>query len=282
MSDICGEGAYSSVHINKLKEHFGDTIVITEINGKSNVVTFRSTAKSILQKFYQRPTQQDTEAEKKSIISTAARLIKSDIQSKETSKQFYASSYDLSSAECNLSYIPESLRLFLKGIFSEKDVDLKISAVGQAIIQAARPRVNICPLQIGLGIQMHHHFASKFLIDVLNSFGFCSSYSEVQRFELSAAANQGIDINGYSEGNSVQFIADNVDHNVRTLDGYNTFHGMGILAAVTPGVKQSISIPRINATSDDLKALCTINIDYYKPPITNKMSTMTFAELKNL
>ncbi|VDI79282.1 Hypothetical predicted protein [Mytilus galloprovincialis] len=57
---------------------------------------------------------------------------------------------------------------------------------------------------------------------------------------------------------------------------------MGILAAVTPGVKQSISIPRINANIDDLKALCTINIDYYKPPITNKMSTMTFAELKNL
>ncbi|CAC5397841.1 unnamed protein product [Mytilus coruscus] len=31
--------------------------------------------------------------------------------------------------------------------------------------------------------------------------------------ELSAAAAQGIDINGYSEGNSVQFITDNVDHN---------------------------------------------------------------------
>lgn len=43
MSDIC-EGAYSVHMKNKLKEHFGSTIVITEINGKSNVVTFRSTA----------------------------------------------------------------------------------------------------------------------------------------------------------------------------------------------------------------------------------------------
>lgn len=162
-----------------------------------------------------------------------------------------------------MSYIPESLRLILKAILSEKDVDLKISAVGQAIIQAARPRVNICSLQIGLGIQMHYHFASKFLIDVMNRFGFCSSYSEVQRFEWSAAAARGIYINGYSEGNYAQCIADNVDHNVRTLDGYTPFHGMGIQAAVTAVVKQSISIPRINANTDDIKALCTTNIDYY-------------------
>jgi hypothetical protein len=36
----------------KIKEHFGDEIVITEMHGKSNVVTFRITAKSILQQFY--------------------------------------------------------------------------------------------------------------------------------------------------------------------------------------------------------------------------------------
>ena len=28
-----------------------------------------------------------------------------------------------------------------------------------------------------------------------------------------------------------QWIGDNVDHNVSTLDGKNTFHGMGIIAA---------------------------------------------------
>ena len=36
----------------KIKEHFGDEIVITEMHGKSNVVTFRKTAKSMLQQFY--------------------------------------------------------------------------------------------------------------------------------------------------------------------------------------------------------------------------------------
>ena len=44
--------AYSRYMCSKLKEHFGDGLVITHINGKSNVVTFRNTAAAILQDFY--------------------------------------------------------------------------------------------------------------------------------------------------------------------------------------------------------------------------------------
>ena len=54
---------------------------------------------------------------------------------------------------------------------------MKIAAIGQAIMQAARPRVLLAPLQFGLGVQMHHHFASRFLIDSLHKHGFCCSYS---------------------------------------------------------------------------------------------------------
>ena len=42
--------------------------------------------------------------------------------------------------------------------------------------------------------QMHHHYGSKFLIDSLNSHGFCSSYTEVKKFEMSAAQIKGTDI----------------------------------------------------------------------------------------
>ena len=34
----------------------------------------------------------------------------------------------------------------------------------------------------------------------------------------------------------VQWSADNVDHNIGTIDGKNTFHGMGMVASVTPGI----------------------------------------------
>ena len=83
-------------------------------------------------------------------------------------------------------------------------------------------------------IEMHHHFKLKF-IDSLNSLDFFSSYSEVKRFEMSAARSQGTDIPGVTSGHFVQFVADKADHNVRTLGGQNTL--LGIVAAGTLGTK---------------------------------------------
>ena len=38
-----------------------------------------------------------------------------------------------------------------------------------------------------------------------------------------------------SEESTLHFVADNVDHNIRALNGDNTMHGMGISVAVTKG-----------------------------------------------
>ena len=113
----------------------------------------------------------------------------------------------------NCAFLLETLYLFLRTIFNEKSAERKIDSIGQAIIQAARPRVLIAPLQTGLAVQMHHHYGSKFLIDSLNSHGFCSSYTEVKKFEMSAAQTKGTDIPGLTPGHFVQYEADNVDHN---------------------------------------------------------------------
>ena len=92
---------------------------------------------------------------------------------------------------------------------------------------------------------MHNHFGSKFFIDSLNSHGFCSSYSEVKKFEALAADAQEKEIPRYISGQFAQFIADNVDHNVKILDGASTFHGVSIIAVRSPGVRCNKPIPRI-------------------------------------
>ena len=104
---------------------------------------------------------------------------------------------------------------------------MKRASVGQAIMQGICPRTILAPLHFGLSAQMHHKFASRFLIDTLHAHGFGCSYAEIQKFERNAAL-QGANLPEYLEGQFVQFIADNVDHNIRTLDGHNTFHGMGM------------------------------------------------------
>ena len=66
------------------------------------------------------------------------------------------------------SFVPKSLLDFLDAVFVEKEKYLRILSIAQCIIQATRPRSIIAPLQLGLAVQMHHHFASKFLNDTLH------------------------------------------------------------------------------------------------------------------
>ena len=55
----------------------------------------------------------------------------------------------------------------------------------------------------------------------------------------------------------IQFVADNVDDNIRTLDRLDTFHGMGIIAVLTPRTNLVPSVeysrcvvPRLNVTTN--------------------------------
>jgi hypothetical protein len=78
----------------------------------------------------------DPEQEKRNIIKTAANLIKSDIKSIESAKNEYPSVSDIESIEKNLEYLPESLKIFLSSMFSERECLVKLSSIGQAIVQA--------------------------------------------------------------------------------------------------------------------------------------------------
>ena len=111
-------------------------------------------------------------------------------------------------------------------------------------------------------MQLHHHFRSKFLVTTLHSHGLCCSYAELTKFERSAAVNEGTDIPHFREGTFVQYVADNVDHNIRTLDGHNTYHGMGMIAAVTHATSRTGRIPRVSVTTEDIAAVGKVNIKH--------------------
>ena len=62
---------------------------MTEIIGKPNVETFRSTVANILHDFHVQPKNVDLETEKLNIIRTASRLFKSGIKLIKTSNDIY-------------------------------------------------------------------------------------------------------------------------------------------------------------------------------------------------
>ncbi|KAL8569810.1 hypothetical protein ACOMHN_006536 [Nucella lapillus] len=73
-------------------------------------------------------------------------------------------------------------------------------------------------------------------------------------------------------------MADNVDHDTATLDGRGTFHGMGIIASVTPGVKAARRVPRRDVSLKDIKAIGQIKIHFFRPDKTG-LSGLTFKAL---
>jgi len=83
----------------------------------------------------------------------------------------------------------------------------------------------------------------------------------VHQFEQNAALSYGTNIPNFSsQFIQYMYVADNVDHNIRTLDSNNTFHGMGIIAAATPEIKETYKIPRLN---NILPANIAVIVEFY-------------------
>lgn len=101
---------------------------------------------------------------------------------------------------------------------------------------------------------MDHVFGSRWLIDELSRLGFSITSDEVSRYKQSVIQTESLNnlLSEYFPGTFTQWVADNVDHNIATLDGQNTFHGMGIIAVSTPKNGSPLST---SSRTKDLSAL---------------------------
>ena len=204
-----------------------------EIDGRPNIVCFRTTTSSIIsEKWYNdRKTKVEDEAER--IVVTAAKIILSEIRAIEYNMAKYPSIEDISNLDENKSIIPHSLQRFLNILVKSS---VKQNSIGQCLLYAVRPWSIIPPIPFGLGVETDHVNGSKWAITELNRLGFSVSYDEVTRFKQNVVQSTNIEdfILGSHEGDSfTQWIADNVDHNITTIDGKQTFHGMEIIRATT-------------------------------------------------
>ena len=84
------------------------------------------------------------------------------------------------------------------------------------------------PMLFAPAVESNHMFASRWLNIQLFNLGFAKSFMRlfVSNKEWSFQSSA-------SEDSFITFVGDNVDHNIATLDGKETFHGMGVVAAVT-------------------------------------------------
>ena len=83
-------------------------------------------------------------------------------------------------------------------------------------------------------------------------------------YERYASMNQGLYMPVCSPGKFVQYVADNIDHDSRTIDVCCTFHGMGIIATVKPKSDvASVVTRRENVSRDDIADVGRISIKQF-------------------
>ncbi|MES9882368.1 MAG: hypothetical protein ABW185_15965 [Sedimenticola sp.] len=233
MDTLAGDNeVYSQKRLKqKLEDHYGDHIVFSEICGRKNVVCFRNMAHLIINEWYSesRKTPKD-DAER--IVRAAAKIIREEARESTYTLDEYPSKEDIKNLDRGRQYLGSCLRTFVEKLIPTNK--LKQVSIGQAILQAVKPRSVMAPIMFGLGTEVDHIVESRWLVDELYQLGFSISYDEVRLFKQSVMQEESLEtLSPPPDQVFTQWSADNVDHNIRTLTGEGTFHGMGLIAMFT-------------------------------------------------
>ncbi|KAJ8671125.1 hypothetical protein QAD02_002384 [Eretmocerus hayati] len=86
-------------------------------------------------------------------------------------------------------------------------------------------------VSLATGFYIYRKTGSKLVIDILNKLGVVTSYYSILLYEASVIMDPPKIIIGNI---FVQFVFDNTDHNVATLDGFLTFHCLGGIQIFAP------------------------------------------------
>ena len=222
----------------RLQNHFGECITITEGRGKASAVIFNS-------KDYK--TQEQAES--------FGTLVRKKLQEMEQSETVYPDVNQMDIQQLEDS-IPDALNNFFKTVFADGRSNqctspknkLQQVAISHAVMQAAGKQTYISPLLLSLGLFIHQTTRSRVVLDVMSSLGFCVSYDRVIEFERSCVVSHSIQelppgvVKQSDGGGFTQWVADNFDHVEDTYSGRNSTHAMGIITCQTSEAKD----PRIH------------------------------------
>jgi hypothetical protein len=270
----------------KLVERYEDHIFFAEVQGRKNVLCFRNMASYIINAKWYTDKKEDVGLESNRIIAAAAKLIRAEIREQQYSTDRYPTNKDIRDREAGKDWVPPLLRQFIGDLVKD---EVKQLAISNCIIQAARPRSVISPLLFGVGVELDHMFRSKWLINQLARLGFSISYDEVTRYKQSVLQEKQVNQDVQSFPSSfTQWVGDNVDHSIATLDGRGSFHGMGIIAvstktpAYTEEVRDEAIVRLKRSYAKDVVKKHGLQILLYCSPEKPGLSALTLTPMKQL
>ena len=97
--------------------------------------------------------KEDADEKSKCIISTAAKILISEIRSRTFECDSNPANECISDLDKNMEWLPPKLRLFMETLIR---LPIKRASIGQCLANAIRPRSIIPPLLFGLAVEMDH------------------------------------------------------------------------------------------------------------------------------
>ena len=271
---------------NKLKEKYGEHTFLPKLK-TALMLCFKDLASCLVNEKWYTERKTNTADKSKRIIKTAAKIILNDIRSQNYETDYYPMTATIENIEEGENYVPETLKQFLSILVKKQ---LSRVSLGQAIISNARPRSSILSIPFASGVELENQFGSRWLLCELNRLGLCISPDEVTRFKQSVIQNENIDKVAIPNPDSfIQYVADNTDLDICTLDGKNTHHWLGTIAIAT--TKSQVNDPACNRMSIAREKLKHVNevikdkgipIEQYIPARISALSALKLKPVKDL
>ena len=244
----------------KMNEKFGDRMSFYSHKGKPDIVcSSKITVGDLLRKIKAVTEAEKDEIEEEceeqeqpyKILHKAVGILRKDIEKLHITSE-YPNIHEVT-LEYSKAFVPESLQKVLQWLLdkhafdcadrdyrSSEDIRRKYITLAECIIYCSRHgKTNVLPpFHVGFMAQLHHEYGSRNLIDTLHAYGMCASYDELRKFQTASAEQQISLSEGQvyipsgilpitAGGSLIQEGDENIDINVETIDGKNTYHSMG-------------------------------------------------------
>jgi hypothetical protein len=269
-----------------LLERYGDNIFFAEISGRKNVICFRDMAARIINDKWYCERSENVGDESVRIVAAAAKLVQAQIREYVYNTKEYPITSDFCDVGAAKKWLPSLLLTFMETIIKN---ELKMVSISHSIVQAARPRSAISPILFGVGVSLDHLFGSRQLLDMLARLGFSVTHDEVGIYKQSVVQSDNSNAPESYPSSFTQWSGDNIDHNIKTLDGAGTFHGMGIISMTTPcsrleaGGFINTPIQRLKrCPAASLVRNRGITLLHYPSPEKVSLSTLCFKPMEGL
>lgn len=259
--------------LQKIDQKYGNNIIISKAKGLESFICFKNRLDEVIETVILKPPSEND------ILEAAKQIIKKDVASFDVTTDEYPSFDEIATG--GERSLPSKFHNFMNNIMlpnrPQQKHKIKSLAIQNSMLSLMRPRY-IPPLLIGVGTLLHRRTTSRYIIDVLNSFGFSSSYSEIMNMQKCAAVEPQ---RKKLETAYIQHAWDNADINTRTLTGHGTWHSMGGVECVTPHssaiVNGNLRRERSTLSSKELGRHGVLPVKTYRKPKESGLRHMQMA-----